>query len=392
MGFYCKNVVKNVYFWNSEKEEIIMQFTINSIAFDKLITKVLPAVPLRTPMPILENILIEFGDGELTLTANDHEVAISAKDNVTCDGSARFIVKGKLLSEFVKSLGDTLVRFIVENEKIVAKTDSGHYDFNYASPDNFPEFKEIPTEKTLEIDAKVLKTALQLTSFAISKDSARIAMTGVLIDMRENGTHFVSTDAHKLVKYSATAIKHEEPVSIVVPGKTVNILQKLLEDGVVYLRYTAGGMFVESGSTKLVSRLIEHKFPDYVAVIPAENPNKLTISRAPFLSATRRMILMSNKNFQLVKVSLQPDKIELNTEDQESGSRADESIQANYLGEPFTIGFKTENLFEILNNIGGDDLVVELNTPQKAAIFKPLKQEENEDLTMLLMPTRLNTL
>ncbi|GJQ31348.1 MAG: DNA polymerase III subunit beta [Ignavibacteriaceae bacterium] len=369
-----------------------MQFTINSIAFDKLITKVLPAVPLRTPMPILENILVEFGNGELTLTANDHEVAISVKDNVTCEGSARFIVKGKLLSDFVKSLGDTLIRVVIEDQKIVMKTDMGHYNFNYASPENFPGFKSIETDKVLDIDAKILKKALQAASFAVSKDSARVAMTGVLIDMREDGTHFVATDAHKLVKYSATAVKHDEPTAIVVPGKTVNILVKLLEDGNVAFKYTSGGMFVESGTTKMVSRLIEHKFPEYNAVIPQDGPNKLTISKAPFVSATRRMMLLSNKNFQLVKMALDKDGIQLNTEDQESGSKADEAVPANYIGENFTIGFKTESLFEILNNLSCDDLVVELVSPSKAAIFKPLKQDENEDLLMLLMPTRLNTI
>ncbi|MBN8547002.1 MAG: DNA polymerase III subunit beta [Ignavibacteria bacterium] len=369
-----------------------MQFTINSIAFDKLITKVLPAVPLRTPMPILENILVEFGDGELTLTANDHEVAISVKDLVTCDGSARFIVKGKLLSDFVKSLGDTLIRVVIEEQKIVMQTDLGHYNFNYSSPDNFPGFKDIETENSLEIDAKLLKKALQAASFAVSKDSARVSMTGVLIDMKEDGTHFVATDAHKLVRFSALNLKHDDPVAIVVPGKTVNILVKLLEDGVVSLKYTTGGMYFESGTTRLVSRLIEHKFPEYSAVIPADSPNKLSISKAPFISATRRMVLLSNKNFQLVKVTLDKESIQMNTEDQESGSRADESIPANYIGENFTIGFKTESLLEILNNLNCDDLVVELVSPSKAAIFKPLKQDENEDLLMLLMPTRLNTI
>lgn len=369
-----------------------MQFTINSIAFDKLITKVLPAVPLRTPMPILENILVEFGDGELTLTANDHEVAISVKDLVTCDGSARFIVKGKLLSDFVKSLGDTQIRVVIEEQRIVMKTDVGHYNFNYASPENFPGFSRIATDKTLEVDAKLLKKALQSAVFAVSKDSARVAMTGVLIDMKEDGTHFVATDAHKLVKFSATALKHDEPIAIVMPGKTVNILTKLLEDGTVTLSYSTSGMLVETGSAKLVSRLIEHKFPEYSAVIPLDSPNKLTISKAPFASATRRMLLLSNKNFQLVKVTLDKEEILLNTEDQESGSKADESVPANYIGEKFTIGFKTESLLDLLNNINCDDMVVELVSPAKAAIFKPLKQDENEDLLMLLMPTRLNTL
>ncbi len=142
----------------------------------------------------------------------------------------------------------------------------------------------------------------------------------------------------------------------------------------------------------MVSRLIEHKFPEYNAVIPQDGPNKLTISKAPFVSATRRMMLLSNKNFQLVKMALDKDGIQLNTEDQESGSKADEAVPANYIGENFTIGFKTESLFEILNNLSCDDLVVELVSPSKAAIFKPLKQDENEDLLMLLMPTRLNTI
>jgi DNA polymerase-3 subunit beta len=94
----------------------------------------------------------------------------------------------------------------------------------------------------------------------------------------------------------------------------------------------------------------------------------------------------------LVKLTLTPNEILLNTEDQESGSKADESVQANYVGEKFTIGFKTESLLELLNSIGGEDLLVELMSPAKAAIFKPLIQVENEEHLILLMPTRLNTL
>jgi DNA polymerase-3 subunit beta len=140
----------------------------------------------------------------------------------------------------------------------------------------------------------------------------------------------------------------------------------------------------------MVCRLIEGRYPNYNSVIPQNNPHKVTIDRAILLSALKRVSVFSSQASSLIKLRLQDNQLVLSGQDIDFSTSAEETINCSYSGSPMSIGFKATFLIDILNNITGQDVIIELADPSRAGVLVPAEQEENEDLLMLLMPMMLN--
>ena len=179
-----------------------MEFKVNSKELEKLLTKIIPAVPTRTPMPILENFLFEIKDGSLTIYATDLEISLKSSINIVAEENLNIVIPAKLTYDILRSLGDTTVHFeITKKGKVNITTDNGEYSISYLDPDEYPEIPSFPTEGTstediyeVDINGMELKNALDVSSFAMSKEEMRPAMMGTLFEFGENGLRFVATE------------------------------------------------------------------------------------------------------------------------------------------------------------------------------------------------------
>ena len=368
-----------------------MEFKINSKVLEKLLSKIIPAVPTRTPMPILENFLFEIKDGSLTVSATDLEIALRSSINVAANQNIKIVIPARLLFDVVRTLEDAQVNFVVDGKgKLKITTDKGVYNLSYSPSEDFPEIPAVPKEKEIIIGGTELKKAFDQTAFAMSKEDMRPAMTGTLMEFDKDGLRFVSTDGHRLIRFinkSFTSDVHEQ---YIIPERAISVLQKLLSesDVKIYLSKTYASFIIND--LEFISRLIGEKYPAYNSVIPLENENFLTISRSELVSAIKRMMLFSTSNSKQVKFSISANLLEVFAEDIDHGSNAKEDIQCEYKGDPMDIGFNTAYVNDILSHLEGDKVVFKLHSPTKASIIEPTKMEENEDIMMLLMPVRIN--
>lgn len=368
-----------------------MEFKINSKILEKLLAKIIPAVPSRTPMPILENFMFEIKDGSLTVSATDLEIALRSSLNVAAEKNIKMVVPARLLYDIVRSLEDTQVNFLVNDKgKIKITTDKGAYSLSYSPAEDFPEIASVSKEKEVIINGNDLKKALEQTSFAMSKEDMRPAMTGTLVEFAKEGLRFVATDGHRLVKFINKSFSSEAQEQYIIPERAISVLLKQLGDTDVkiYLSKTYASFIISD--LEFISRLIGEKYPSYSSVIPLENENFLTVNRSELLSAIKRMMLFSTSNSKQVKFSIGENTLEVSAEDVDHGSDAKENIQCEYKGDPMDIGFNTTYVNDILSHLVGDQVVFKLHSPTKASIIEPVKSEENEDIMMLLMPVRLN--
>jgi DNA polymerase-3 subunit beta len=366
-----------------------MEFKINSKILEKLLAKIIPAVPSRTPMPILENFLFEIKDGSLTVSATDLEIALRSSLNVAAEKNIKMVIPARLLYDIVRSLEDTQVNFLVNDKgKIRITTDKGAYSLSYSPSEDFPEIASV--SKEVIINGNDLKKALEQTSFAMSKEDMRPAMTGTLIEFTKEGLRFVATDGHRLVKFINKSFTSDVQEQYIIPERAISVLLKQLSDADVkiYLSKTYASFIIND--LEFISRLIGEKYPSYSSVIPLENENYLTVQRSELLSAIKRMMLFSTTNSKQVKFSITENSLEVSAEDVDHGSDAKENIQCEYKGDPMDIGFNTTYVNDILSHLVGDQVVFKLHSPTKASIIEPVKNEENEDIMMLLMPVRLN--
>ncbi len=368
-----------------------MEFKINSKELDKLLAKIIPAVPSRTPMPLLENFLLEINDGLLTVSATDLEISLRSSLNVTSEKNIKIIVPARLLYDIIRSLDDTQLNFIIDNNgKIKIKTGKGVYNISYSLSENFPEIESVSKEKEIVIKGNDLKKALEQTSFAMSKEDMRPAMTGTLIEFAQDGLRFVATDGHRLVKFINKSFQSDITEQYIIPEKAISVLLKLLSDSDVKIYLSKTHASFITGDLEFISRLIGEKYPSYNSVIPLENENFLTVNRYELSSAIKRMMLFSTSNTKQVKFSISENSLEVSAEDIDHGSDAKELIQCQYQGDPMDIGFNTTYVNDILLHLMDDQVVFKLHSPTKASIIEPITKEENEDVMMLLMPVRLN--
>ena len=368
-----------------------MEFKINSKVLEKLLSKIIPAVPTRTPMPILENFLFDIKDGSLTVSATDLEIALRASLNVAANQNIKMVIPARLLYDIVRSLEDAQVNFFVDGKgKLKITTDKGVYSLSYSPSEDFPEIPVVSKEKEINIGGTELKKAFDQTAFAMSKEDMRPAMTGTLMEFDKDGLKFVSTDGHRLVKFINKTFTSDVHEQYIIPERAISVLLKQLDesDVKIYLSKTYASFLIND--FEFISRLIGEKYPAYNSVIPLENENFLKVNRTELLSAIKRMMLFSTSNSKQVKFSIGENSLEVSAEDIDHGSNAKENIQCEYKGDPMDIGFNTAYVNDVLSHLEGDDVIFKLHSPTKASIIEQTKAEENEDIMMLLMPVRIN--
>jgi DNA polymerase III subunit beta len=368
-----------------------MEFKINSKMLEKHLAKIIPAVPSRTPMPVLENFLFDLKDGLLTVSATDLEIALKSSINVPSDENLKMVVPARLLYDVIRNLGDVQITFKTEpNSKLTLSTETGKYNLSYSSPEDFPEIPVVTKEKEITLNGNDLKKALDQTSFAMSKEDMRPAMTGTLFELSEDGVRFVATDGHRLVKYINKNLKFKKDEQYIVPERAISVLAKLLGETDVKIYISKTHAAFNFGELEFISRLIGEKYPAYNSVIPLENDKILKVKTGDLLSTIKRMMLFSTSNSKQVKFSIKENELEVSAEDIDHGSNAKESVYCEYKGDPMDIGFNTAYVNDILSHINDDEAIFKLHSPTKACIIEPGEVSENEELMLLLMPVRLN--
>ena len=212
--------------------------------------------------------------------------------------------------------------------------------------------------------------------------------------MTENSLNFVATDAHKLVRYRRMDIKYDIKESFIIPKKPINQLKNALSgkaDEPVLVEFNKTNASFTMSGFKLVCRLIDGRYPNYEAVIPKSNPNKLVIDRQLLLSAIRRVAIFSSKATHQIRFKMAGQELTLTAEDVDYYNEAKERLSCNYEGDDMEIGFNSRFFQEMLGNLSQTEIMVEMSAPNRAGLILPVdNQNADEDILMLLMPVMLN--
>jgi DNA polymerase-3 subunit beta len=195
-----------------------------------------------------------------------------------------------------------------------------------------------------------------------------------------------------LVRYTAEA-QSQVAASFILPKKPANLLKSVLlkEDDSIKVSFDNKNVIFELTSHTLVCRLIEGNYPNYNAVIPAANPNKVLIDRIELLNGIKRVAVCSNQATNLIRMDVAGNTVNLTAQDLDFSVSAKESLSCSYDGEPITIGFKSTFLVEILANTETPTVQIELADSTRAGVFKPVYDDkQSSDTLMLLMPMMIN--
>ncbi len=372
-----------------------MRFSVESSNLYKQLQVVSGAVASNPVLPILEYFLFKIEKNELYITSTDLETTITTHMEVTADAEGLVAVPAKILLDTLKVLPSQPITFNVntaENYAIEMISSYGHYRLAGENGREFPEPPVMETVDKISIPASVLQKGISKTIFATSNDELRPAMTGVFCQIDFNQITFVSTDAHKLVQYAFNQIESDVSTSFIIPKKSLNLLRHALTTGnqPVSIAFNRANAFFTYDKVHIISRLLDARYPDYNAVIPVDNPYICTIVREDLLNALRRVVIYSNKTTNQVVLHIKEEGISVTTQDLDFSNEASESLSCRYTGDPLTIGFNAKFLIEMLSVLEQEEVNLELSTPSRAGIIRPLDQEEGEQIMMLLMPIMLS--
>ena len=373
-----------------------MKFTVSSSALLSLLATTGKVISNKNTLPILDYFLMELSEGMLKVTASDLETTLVGSiqvESVESEGTIAAPVKQMLdsLKEFPEL--PLTIEVNDKNWEIKINWKSGSLSIPGASAVSYPAVPQLQAErKELTLDVDVLVNGINKTIFATADDELRPVMNGVYINLQPATLTFVGTDAHKLVKYEAEC-ENEVAASFILPKKPANLLKTVLlkEDDAIRVSFDSKNARFELKNHTLVCRLIEGNYPNYNAVIPAANPNKLLVDRIELVNGIKRVAVCSNPTTNLIRMDIADNKITLTAQDIDFSMSANETISCSYDGQPMSIGFKSTFLVEILSNVDTPTVLVELADSTRAGVFKPVYDDKQSSMTlMLLMPMMIN--
>jgi DNA polymerase III subunit beta len=375
-----------------------MKFVVSSTSLLSHLQAVSRVISAKNTLPILDNFLFKLDGKDLEITASDLETTLVTRmDLENAADSGGIAIPARILTDTLKEFPEQPLTFEINlnNLSIVISSENGKFTIVGQNAADFPQMPVIKKDKksTVEVAPDILLNGVSKTLFATADDELRPVMNGILVELSPDDLTFVSSDAHKLVRYKRADAKSEESSSFILPKKPAGVLKNVLPkvENTVLLEFDDKNAFFNLGDYRLVCRLVEGNYPSYNSVIPKNNPNKLTIGRNEFLNTLKRVSVYSNQASNLVKLQLTGNQLTVSAQDLDFSISAYERLNCQYEGDDLEIGFKSTFLMEILSNLSSGDVLVELSDPTRAGILLPASVEnENEDILMLLMPMMIN--
>lgn len=381
--------------------EAEMRFKANSRELRDVIGRVIGVVPVRTTIPAIENLLLETSKKKLTVSATDLEISMSTQTDVMDATDGKVTVNAKEFFDIVRNLEDSEIDVNVdESLKLTLKTKSGSYKFACSPADEYPTLPTLAeAAESSTIAAETLKTVIERTIFAVSKDEHRRSMNGVLFLFSGKGAKIYSTDGHRLVRIEDKSLV-DKPLKkeANIQEKALSLAAKSFKASAVEITITDDHIRLKNADTELITRLIKEPHPDYEAVIPSDIDNNklMTVTRAELLDKVRRVSILSDTVNHLVKFTVDKDVLTISAEDADRGEMGEEKLQVQWSGgDSMNIGFNSTYITEAMGSIDAPKVRFALSSATRAATIKPIHEEKKaavpeQDILILVMPLRLN--
>jgi DNA polymerase-3 subunit beta len=376
------------------KKEDLMKFIVNSTAFLRELQKLNGVISSNNTLPILDNFLFDINSNNMTIIASDLETTMMSTISVEADVDGKITIPARILIDTLKTFSNQPLTFIVNTETfgIEMSSEMGNYKLAGQNANEFPKTPKLNGSSTTTFKGDVLANAINKTLFASGNDELRPVMSGMFCELSTEQITFVSTDAHKLVKHTRTDIYSDKTASFILPKKPLTILKNnISENANIKLEFNDTNALFTFNNITIICRLIDGKYPNYEAVIPKENPNKLTIETASLLSSIKRVSIYANKTTHQIRLKIAGSELQITSEDLDFANKAEERLSCQYEGADMEIGFNSKFVIDMLNNIGAEQISLEMSAPNRAGIILPLDGlEEGENTLMLVMPVMLN--
>ena len=364
-----------------------MKFLCEKGKLQEAISIVQKAITGKSPMPILEGILINATGSTITLIASDIDLSIETKIESEVIEEGTLVVDAKIFGEIIRKLPSSKITIETrENNIINIHCEKSDFDLVHMNGADFPNIPVINENMFFSIPQGTLKNMIKGTSFAVAQDETRPILTGVLFEVKNRELSLVALDGYRLALRNEL-IDTDNTISTVIPGKTLNEVYKILEDSeeLVNITFTQNHILFNLGLTKIISRLLEGEFIKYESIIPQEYKLKAAINRTELLGCIERASLMAKEgNSNLIKFDIQPDTLIITSNSQLG--KVKEEVNINLQGETLEIAFNSKYLIDVLKIMDDEEIIMELTSSISPCI---IKNKDSQNCQYLVLPVRL---
>ena len=358
----------------------------------KGINSVINGVASKTTMPVLEGILIQTNDNELKLTSYDLEIGIEYVLEAKIEEQGNTVVNATMFSEIIKRLPATEIKITLnENNLLEIECEGSLYKLATMNPDEFPELPKINVDNSIEIEQTVLKNMIRKTIFAVSTEENRPIFTGCLFEVEENKLNVVAVDGYRLAIKSKNIDKVTNNFSSVIPGKTLNEVNKIISDSFDYVKIgiSRNQALFEMENCKIVTRLLDGEFLKYSNTIPKTWETRVKVNKNNIQNCFERILLISSSSIEKekkypVKINIEIGKVTISCANQTGDAK--EEIYVETEGKELEIGFNPRFFLDALKAIDDEEVYIEFGTNRSPCIIRPV---EDGDYIYMILPIKM---
>ena len=372
-----------------------MRLTIERAALLKALGHVQSVVERRNTIPILSNVLLAADAGVLAFSATDLDMEIIDQAPAAIEAPGQITAPAHTLYEIVRKLpegAEVELRYTGDDPRLQVSAGRSRFNLPVLPAGDFPVMSQDGLSSRVGVDAGDLIRLIDKTRFAISTEETRYYLNGLYLHtVTDNGVaklRAVATDGHRLALAEMIAPEGAAGLpGVIVPRKTIQEARRLLDDcaEVVELQLSQAKVRMDFGGAILTSKVIDGSFPDYMRVIPKDNPKSLTLDNKLFAQAVDRVATISAEKSRSVKLAIEPGKMVLTVRNMEAG-QAVEELEVDYDGEAFEIGFNARYLLDVTDQIQSETAELRFADPASPTL---VIDPADAGVQYVLMPLRV---
>jgi DNA polymerase-3 subunit beta len=347
------------------------------------------AVSTRGQLPILSNFLLEAKGGKLTVSATDLEIGIISTISVSVEDEGKITVPAKSFSDLLSNLGSQKITLETEGESLNLKGEKVKATFQTMSSEDFPKLFEEKGTELINIKKSQIEEYFLRVVFASAQDSARPALSGVMVDKDKDGVLIVATDGYRLsLQKNALKTKEDLKKPLVVPSRIIRELLSVKEDEdavKIFVSEKNNQVIFTQGETVLIGRLIDAPYPPYEKIIPTDFSTKAEVSREELLNAIKISSVFARESANIIKISVSKNKITVSANSPSVGEDSAD-VEARVIGEENEIAFNAKYVLDILSVLDKEDIIFEMTGPLNPGVFR---LKEDNTFLHLVMPIRV---
>ena len=370
------------------EERNVMNFCVNSQTLNESIISVIKAMPVHTSMPVLDGILIRADSKGVHILCSDLMMQKECLLPASVSEEGECVINGKKFAEYVRKIPDDTAFFSLNGKTLTLRCGKTVSQFPCIEYEEFPvmTFKEEDIFR-LTLKKEQWKKIIDRTAFAVGIDDVRPMLAGVYMETSASGVTMVATDSFQFAMNSLAAETELPEKSCIIPGRTVQEVSRMTDESAeddFTLELSRTHIKADTGSVCLVARLLDGKYIEYKRLIPKECRTRVLLDKEALTDAVDRATLVAREGNNSVKLSFKEDTLYINAES--GAGKIEEEINVQIMGPDIDIAFNPHYLINVLKNIAGEKIYLEMNSSLNPCVFKP---QAEEGALYLIVPMRV---